>query len=156
MKTVVALSFLAGAAAFAPATTKQASTTQLAAFEDEVGVIAPTGFFDPLGFCKDATPEQFARWRGVELKHGRVSMLAVIGYVVQECYRFPGEISPGLKFADVPNGLAALKAIPILGLAQILFLIGSVDKNGYLGDFEIGKPDLDGPALAKRQLQELQ
>ena len=157
MKIAVALSLIASAAAFAPAS-KQATSVQLeaSAFENEIGVIAPTGFFDPLGFCKDADAEQFARWRGVELKHGRVSMLAVIGYVTQELYRFPGEISPGLKFADVPNGLAALKAIPVLGLAQILFLIGSVDKNGYLGDFEVGKPDLDGPVLAKRQLQEIQ
>ena len=80
-----------------------------------------------MGFCKDADAETFARWRTVELKHGRVGMLAVVGYVTQEICRFPGEISPGLKFADVPNGVAALKAIPALGLAQIIFLIGAKD-----------------------------
>ena len=37
-------------------------------------------------------------------------MYATIGYIVPEYYKFPGYLSPslGLKFADVPNGLAAL------------------------------------------------
>jgi hypothetical protein len=73
MKSAIAFSLIAGAAAFAPAANKQAVSTSLAAFEDEIGVIAPTGFFDPLGFCKKADQAQFDRWRGVELKHGRVS-----------------------------------------------------------------------------------
>lgn len=156
MKTAVAFSLIAGAAAFAPAS-KQASSTSLAAsFEDEIGVIAPTGFFDPLELTKNADAERFAQFRNAELKHGRVSMLAVVGYVTQEVFRFPGEIAPGLKFADVPNGLDAINAIPSLGWAQIFFLIGSVDYYGFLGNFEVGKPDLDGPTSAKRQLQELQ
>ena len=38
------------------------------------------------------------------------AMYATIGYIVPEYYKFPGYLSPslGLKFADVPNGLAAL------------------------------------------------
>jgi hypothetical protein len=63
-----------------------------------------------------------------------VAQLAVIGYVVPEIYRFPGEIAPGIKFADVPNGVAALDAIPTLGWAQIVFLIGAVDYWGFLGE----------------------
>ena len=37
-------------------------------------------------------------------------MYATIGYIVPEYVRFPGYLSPslGLKFSDVPNGLAAL------------------------------------------------
>ena len=37
-------------------------------------------------------------------------MYATIGYIVPEYYKFPGYLSPslGLKFSDVPNGLAAL------------------------------------------------
>ena len=37
------------------------------------------------------------------------AMYATIGYIVPEYYKFPGYLSPslGLKFADVPNGLAA-------------------------------------------------
>jgi hypothetical protein len=154
MKIVAALSLLAGASAFAPAKQASSSTTALNMFENEIGVIAPTGYFDPFKLATSA--DKFERYRAVELKHGRVAMLAVLGYVFQEVYRFPGDIAFGLKFADVPNGIDALKVVPILGWAQILFLVGSVDFNGYLGDFEVGKPDLDGPVLAKRQLQEIQ
>lgn len=77
MKTAIAFSLIAGAAAFAPATNKQAVSTSLAAFEDEIGVIAPTGFFDPLNFCKNADQVQFDRWRSVELKHGRVASTCI-------------------------------------------------------------------------------
>ena len=38
------------------------------------------------------------------------AMYATMGYIVPEYYKFPGYLSPslGLKFSDVPNGLAAL------------------------------------------------
>jgi hypothetical protein len=85
-------------------------------------------------------------------------MLAVIGYVVQEVYRFPGEIAPGLKFADVPNGIAAINTIPALGWMQIFFAIGATDYYGFLGDFDSGKKPVGGeietPLLL--QLNELQ
>ena len=37
-------------------------------------------------------------------------MFACMGYIVPEYFKFPGELSPklGLKFSDIPNGLAAL------------------------------------------------
>ena len=53
--------------------------------------------------------------------------LAVLGYVFPEFIRFPGDIAPGLPFASVPNGLAAVEAIPALGWFQMIFLIGFVD-----------------------------
>jgi hypothetical protein len=155
MKLALIASLVAGAAAFAPAS-KQASSSALKAFENEAGVIQPTGFFDPFGLSKGKDMATFDQYRTAELKHGRVAMLCVIGYVVPEFYRFPGDIAPGLKFADVPNGVAALSAIPALGWAQIFFLVGAVDYWGVLGDFEYGKPDLDADTLAKRQTQELQ
>ena len=48
-------------------------------------------------------------------------MYATIGYIVPEYYKFPGYLSPslGLKFSDVPNGLAALsKCRPYQGDAR--------------------------------------
>ena len=37
-------------------------------------------------------------------------MFAAIGCIVPECFKWPGDLSPklGLKFADIPNGLAAI------------------------------------------------
>ena len=83
-------------------------------------------------------------------------MLAVVGFVVPEFYRFGYDIAPGLPCSEVPNGIAALTAIPSLGWAQMFFLIGAVDYYGFLGDFEVGKPELDGETLKKRETQELQ
>ena len=110
---------------------------------------------DPAGLSTNIDAETFEAYRVSELKHGRVCMLAVIGYVVQEVYRFPGEIAPGIKFADIPNGVAAIDAIPALGWAQMFFLIGAVDYYGFLGNFDFGKNPVGGE-MEKLQLNELQ
>jgi hypothetical protein len=51
-------------------------------YEEEVGAQPPLGFWDPLGLLKDADAERFNRLRYVEIKHGRISMLAVLGHIV--------------------------------------------------------------------------
>jgi len=48
------------------------------------GVSAPLGFFDPLDFCGEASEGKIRFYREVELKHGRVAMLAALGFVVGE------------------------------------------------------------------------
>ena len=125
---IVFSSLLATASAFvAPSVKNQAPSALASAFENEVGVVAPTGFFDPLGISDSWDAETFARYQNGEIKNGRVAMLGVLGYVVPEIYRFPGEIYPGLKFADVPNGLGALKVIPGSFWVALFFCIGTVD-----------------------------
>ena len=157
MKLAIAALLAGTAAAFAPSASKvRTSNAVRMSYEDEIGVILPTGYFDPLRLAGGISQEQFDQYRASELKHGRVAQLAVVGYVVPEFFRWPGEIAPGLKFADIPNGVAALDAIPALGWAQMFFLIGAVDYYGFLGNFEVGKID-QGPEInARRQLQELQ
>ena len=129
MKSVAAiLTLLVGSSsAFAPVTTNSRSSSALAAtaFGDRPGVIVPTGYFDPLNLA--TSEEKFEKFRAAELKHGRVAMLAVVGYVVPEFYRWGGEINFGLKFADIPNGIAAVSAVPALGWLQIITLIGAVE-----------------------------
>merc|ERR1711972_840462 len=91
------------------------TASPLRAFENELGVQEPVGFWDPVGFTTDGNVENFARRRQTELKHGRVSMLATMGYITPEIAgKFPGYLSPsaGLKFEDIPNGLAALAKVP--------------------------------------------
>merc|ERR1711990_107466 len=67
------------------------------------GITAPLGFFDPLGFCskEDITEGKIKFYREVELKHGRVGMLAALGFLVAENFHplFGGDI-------DVPAYLA--------------------------------------------------
>ena len=77
-----------------------------------------------------------ARVRAVamrELLHELIRILCnpapSAGYIVQSCLRWPGYLSPstGIKFADMPNGIAALKAVPPLGLLQIVIFIGLME-----------------------------
>jgi len=113
----------------------------LRAFEGELGVQAPVGFFDPLGLSKDGCEETFKRRRASELKHGRIAMLATMGYITPEITgKLPGELSLSLnlKYADIPNGLGAIGKVPSLGWAQILAYCAYVefsgmDSNGIYG-----------------------
>eukprot|EP00567_Pseudictyota_dubia_P018314 CAMPEP_0197433090 /NCGR_PEP_ID=MMETSP1175-20131217/1028_1 /TAXON_ID=1003142 /ORGANISM="Triceratium dubium, Strain CCMP147" /LENGTH=211 /DNA_ID=CAMNT_0042961359 /DNA_START=58 /DNA_END=693 /DNA_ORIENTATION=+ len=124
----------ASASAFAPAaSTKQsAATTALSAkpVNEEIGVLPPVGFFDPLGLLKagpyGGVEENFRHYRGVEVKHGRIAMAATLGMLVQQNYHFQGYLAPSLdlKFEDVPNGLKALDVVPAAGWAQMAVLIG--------------------------------
>lgn len=97
--------------AFAPATQK-ATSTALNSYESAPGATAPIGYWDPLNLTSDKDQEQFDKARVGEVKNGRAAMLGVLGYIVPEFYRFPGELAPGLKFADIPNGIDAINAIP--------------------------------------------
>lgn len=118
---------LCTAASFAPTGRMARSSAMTMQFEDELGVLPPVGFWDPLGLSKTADEEKFRRWRTVELKHGRISMAAVVGYLVQETTRFPGYIAPPVKFEDVPNGVGAFTAIPLLGWVQLIAFIGFLE-----------------------------
>ncbi|CAK0835889.1 unnamed protein product [Prorocentrum cordatum] len=117
----------------------------LRAFESELGVQAPVGFFDPLGLTKDGDTTTFLRRRNTEIKHGRVAMWACIGYIVPEYFRWPGFCSPsaGVSFADVPNGLAALSKVPAFGWCQIIAFCGSLEKNVFVYDPRRGPGDFD-------------
>merc|ERR1719181_746253 len=114
----------------------------LRAFEEELGVQAPVGFWDPVGYTRDGNSEVFKRRRETEIKNGRVAMYATIGYITPEYFKWPGYLSPtmGLKFEDVPNGLAAISKVPGNGWAQIVAFAGYYELfvykyNGTPGDY---------------------
>ena len=129
MKFNLVLSLLlTAAAAFAPA--KQAyQSSSLRAFEEEIGAQPPLGFFDPLGLLADADEDRFNRLRYVEVKHGRISMLAVLGHVVTTAgVRLPGNIDfEGTSFESIPTGIAALSKVPSAGLLQIFLFVGFLE-----------------------------
>ena len=154
MKTAILASLVASAAAFAPAQQK-ATTTSLSAFEDALGSQPPLGFYDPLGLVSSGDQEQFDRLRYVEIKHGRISMLAFLGNIITRAgIHLPGNIDKsGDAFESFPNGWAAIQgpdAIPGGGLAQIIALIAVLelavmkDVTGtgeFVGDFRNGYID---------------
>ena len=115
MMKLALLATLAGsAAAFAPASVKPSSTALSADFSKEIGAQMPLGFWDPLGLVDGVEQDEFDRLRWVELKHGRVAMLAVVGYLVTYAgVRFPGA-------EDIPSGFAALDNLPGMVWAQMI------------------------------------
>mmetsp|Transcript_35547 Transcript_35547/g.77138 ORF Transcript_35547/g.77138 Transcript_35547/m.77138 type:complete len:210 (-) Transcript_35547:176-805(-) len=153
-KLAIAALLAGSAAAFAPAQVGQSSTA-LNAFEGELGVQPPLGFFDPLGLLADADQERFDRLRYVELKHGRICQLAFLGQIITRAgIHLPGDIDySGDSFDSFPNGLAAINgpnAIPQEGLLQMVFFVGLLeifvmkDVTGeaeFPGDFRNGALD---------------
>jgi hypothetical protein len=139
-------------------------------FEDELGVLPPVGYWDPLGLAADGDVAKFTRRREVELKHGRVAMLAVTGYLIQELARFPGAIDlDGTTFSSIPNGIGAVGAVPTFGWLQIIFSIGYWELIGWedkrinagsdvAGDFGTGYfgRSLEGEEKAEKLTKEIQ
>jgi hypothetical protein len=85
------------------------------------GVTEPLGFWDPLGFCSDEklTEGKLKFYREVELKHGRLGMLAALGIVVGENFHplFGGDIDAPAYLAFQQTPLETFWPIVVLGIA---------------------------------------
>merc|ERR1712087_127170 len=98
--TAFVIASAGSAAAFSPFANKAASpAAKVAPFiETMAGALDPVGFFDPLNFAEKADEPTLKRYREAELTHGRVAMLATVGFLVGEAVEsktvlFNGEIS---------------------------------------------------------------
>merc|ERR1719267_93995 len=142
------LSLFAATSAFsgAPVVRPTRSGAVSMAVEDLVGGIndpifggTPEGkIFDPLGLGADEA--SLYRRRCVEIKHGRVCMMAFLGMTIG-----PNELitpshallspSQDLHFDDIPGGIAAINAVPVAGWLQIVAVVGlhelTVNKQDY-------------------------
>eukprot|EP00445_Apocalathium_hangoei_P009859 CAMPEP_0203872120 /NCGR_PEP_ID=MMETSP0359-20131031/19084_1 /ASSEMBLY_ACC=CAM_ASM_000338 /TAXON_ID=268821 /ORGANISM="Scrippsiella Hangoei, Strain SHTV-5" /LENGTH=814 /DNA_ID=CAMNT_0050790805 /DNA_START=54 /DNA_END=2499 /DNA_ORIENTATION=+ len=87
------------------------------------GLVGEEVGFDPLAFAETFDP----RWlREAELKHGRVSMVATLGFAAQQFITFPG-ITP------TPNANEAIYTANPAGWAALLFLAGFIESTSYGG-----------------------
>jgi len=69
------------------------------------GAISPLGFFDPIGFTKDMELNGVKRFREAEIMHGRVAMMATIGYLI-------GESTPTIAYGMDTHHTIANNQIP--------------------------------------------
>lgn len=69
------------------------------------GITAPLGFFDPLGFSKDKELVGVKRLREAEIMHGRVAMMATVGYII-------GESTPTITYGMNVHHTIANNQIP--------------------------------------------
>merc|ERR1719387_544583 len=136
--------------------------TALAAYDasKEFGACDPLLFWDPVGFCGgDCTKEDFDRRRAVEIKHGRVCMLACLGMLWPDIFgRIDGYLSPSgdLKFEDVPSGFAAISKVPWEGWSQIFLFVGVLEtqlfKDQAIGGFPFGFGRISDENVRARKL----
>ena len=111
------------------------------------------GVSDPLGVLNDADQERFDRLRYVEIKHGRICMLGVLGHLTTTAgVRLPGDIDfSGTSFASIQSGWAGSTQVPVSGALQIFAFIGFLELfvmkniegtgNEFVGDFRNGALD---------------
>jgi len=171
------LSVATAALSFSAQSSMRPTRTQGAsmAVEDLVGGIndpifggTPEGkIFDPLGLGADEAA--LYRRRCVEIKHGRICMVATLGMTVGPNELFTPShalLSPsaGLHFDDIPGGIAAIDAVPAAGWFQIVALVGAheltINKQDYtkvpgeIPTFLGFKPE-DPAVFKEKQLKEL-
>jgi hypothetical protein len=133
MKAAVLSCLVAYAAAFAPSATTTSRSSRASevsvsgAMDSMEGSIDFRGKefkFDPLKLSETFSP--WLPWfKESEIRHGRTAMLAVVGFIVPEFVRLPGDI---YSFENVPSAaLAHEQMIKDGPLAQLLLWIGLWD-----------------------------
>ena len=148
MKFFAAIALLASSvSAFSSVAPKKAALTKMAAFTIDTipGALAPVGIFDPLDFGAKADEMTLKRYREAELTHGRVAMLAAVGFLVGEAvegssFLFDSSIKgPAIShLAQVPAPFWVLLTIAIGASEQTRAEIGWVDPK----DVPVGKAGL--------------
>jgi hypothetical protein len=148
MKFAAALLALFGsaAAAFAPVPRK---TIPIKTYSKNMpGAVEPLGFWDPLGFAAKADDPTLKRYREAELTHGRVAMLAIVGFLVGETvegssFLFDSQISgPAIThLTQVPDFFWVALTIAIGALEQKRASIAFVEpENVPLGKAGLLRP----------------
>lgn len=116
------LAFAASAMAFAPSPARPSLSRGVAprmtVFEDYVGGEGAFGpskpyNFDPLGFA-EKNPDMVPWYREAELKHGRIAMLASVGFVAPEFTRMPGEMFQGISSVEAHDALIKTSMVQLL------------------------------------------
>lgn len=140
------------------------------------GAIAPTGYFDPLGFAqKGISLNEVKRNREAEVMHGRVAMLASVGYLAGESVSGPFNIvgpandqlqqmpTPAFVLLSVGIAVAELKRArigwvePDFGKwSKTLWTLRDSYYPGDVGFDPLGLKPEDPRAFANMQTRELQ
>merc|ERR1712087_772864 len=80
------------------------------------GAVAPTGYFDPIGFAqKGISLNDVKRYREAEVQHGRVAMIASVGYLAGEAIQGPFSIT-----GPANDQLAQVPLLPFLLLSGFI------------------------------------
>merc|ERR1719491_977656 len=119
MKLTIA-SLIGSAVAFAPAPMARSSTSLAFDKDTMPGALAPMGFFDPAGFANKADEATLRKYREAEVTHGRVAMLATVGFLVGEkvegsTFLFDSQIT-GCAIDQIPQVPIGFSLILLAGI----------------------------------------
>jgi light-harvesting complex I chlorophyll a/b binding protein 1 len=113
------------------------------------------GYFDPSGFTVGASENKIRSYREAELKHGRIAMLAALGFFVGETFHplFDGEIDGASVYAlqkawEMNQGVALFPALLIIGLECISAVAIFRNSKDPTKNFELTDEYLPGDVLA--------
>lgn len=139
------------------------------------GAIAPTGYFDPIGFAQTGISlNDVKRFREAEVQHGRVAMIATLGYFGGEAVNGPfGAAGPANdQLQQLPFGVVPIMGLIIGALEIRRASIGWVEPNpnvfdtlfalrenyypGDVGFDPLGLKPTDAAGFATMQTKELQ
>ena len=139
------------------------------------GITGPLDFFDPLGYCsaEGVTEGKVRFYREVELKHGRVAMLAAFGFLVAEQFHplFGGNVNvPSyIAFQETPLQASFFPVIFSLAIFEVFSVFTFItpkdgmweidgSKHPVAGDFNfdpMGLKPTDAAELKEMQTKEL-
>uniref|UniRef100_A0A7S2D248 Uncharacterized protein n=1 Tax=Haptolina brevifila TaxID=156173 RepID=A0A7S2D248_9EUKA len=159
--------------AFAPAlptasATRSSLVTMSVETMEGVGPETANKVFDPIGFATMGSPATLKFFRAAEIKHGRVAMAAMVGFLFHINHiHFSGMLSPtfGVSFEALSNmgPFEAWNAIPLLGQIQIIWTIAGLEHaseslnpaghyttTGTPGDLKFLKNFWDTPGFTKK------
>jgi len=182
----MALSLSAASMGFAPALrvapmTRSSPVTMAVESMEGTGPETANKVFDPWNLATIGSDETLAFMRHAEIKHGRVCMAAMVGFLFHINHiHFPGMLSPtfGVSFEQLSamGPFEAWNAIPLLGQMQILWTIAGLEhaseslnpsghytKGGTPGDIKflkkffwgIGYDKLTPEQIAEKRISEL-
>merc|ERR1719221_2041487 len=103
------------------------------------GVVSPTGPFDPANLLEGTPKEEVYRWREAEITHGRVGMLASLGFLVQEFFHplFTADGGPAIEqIPKLPPVLWVFMTIGI-GITESLRI-----QKGWANPYEVGQDNV--------------
>jgi hypothetical protein len=165
MKLALLASLIGASAAFAPAAQMSSATTALQAEkspampflpypENLKGYIGEDIGFDPLRIS-DYFPMDYLRES--ELKHGRIAMAAITGFIAVDLGIVIHPLGKGLSSAAAHNVLAEKgvmgNALVFIGLAEMVSYIGVAEmlqgSGRAPGDFGLGSKFLEGKSAAQ-------
>lgn len=135
------------------------------------GDVMPLGYFDPAGFLSGKPVGEVKRFRESEIMHGRVAMMACLGYLVGESTPTPFGVS-----GPANDQLSQLPLVPFallglgIGLCETFRAVRGFEEPGAKTDFQtlresyypgdlgfdpLGLKPKDAAGFAVRQAQEL-